>query len=131
MSIRALAWARQPKVRSADGPDCSKRFAASVLKGVSILKKLGYLLLGAIATLWAADTQTNPPASSATTQKHWAYQPVKRPDVPQVQQKEWVRTQIDAFLLAKQEAKGLKASPDAVRPTFIRRATLDVWGVIP
>jgi hypothetical protein len=42
-----------------------------------------------------------------------------------------VRTPIDAFILSKLEAKGLKPSPDADRATFIRRATLDVWGVVP
>ena len=51
--------------------------------------------------------------------------------MPVVKQKEWVRTPIDAFVLSKLEAKGLKPSPDADRATFIRRATLDVWGVVP
>ncbi|MDR3414758.1 MAG: DUF1549 and DUF1553 domain-containing protein [Nevskia sp.] len=56
---------------------------------------------------------------------------MKRPDVPAVHQKKWVRTPIDAFVLAKLEAKGLKPSVDADRAAFVRRATLDVWGVIP
>jgi hypothetical protein len=64
-------------------------------------------------------------------QSWWSYQPVKRPDVPAVQQKAWVHTPIDAFILSKLEAKGLRPSPDADRATFIRRATLDAWGVIP
>ena len=40
-------------------------------------------------------------------------------------------TPIDAFVLAKIEAKGLTPSPDADRATFIRRATLDAWGLVP
>lgn len=63
--------------------------------------------------------------------KFWSYQPVKAPEVPAVQQKDWVRTPIDAFVLAPLEAKQLKPSVDADRATFIRRATLDAWGVIP
>ena len=56
---------------------------------------------------------------------------VKRPVEPSVKQKSWVRTSVDAYILAQLEAKGIKPSPDADRATFIRRATLDAWGVIP
>jgi Protein of unknown function (DUF1553)/Protein of unknown function (DUF1549) len=42
-----------------------------------------------------------------------------------------VRTPIDAFVLAKIEAAKLAPSPDADRATFVRRATLDAWGLIP
>ena len=56
---------------------------------------------------------------------------VQTPAEPAINQKDWVRTPIDAFVLAKLEAKGLKPSPDADRATFIRRATLDAWGLIP
>lgn len=66
-----------------------------------------------------------------TSQTLWAYQPVTAPAQPTVTQKQWVRTPIDAYVLAQLEAKGIKPSPDADRATFIRRATLDVWGVIP
>lgn len=61
----------------------------------------------------------------------WSYQPVHDVLTPSVSQKGWVRTPIDAFVLAKLEAKGLKPSPDADRAAYIRRATLDVWGLIP
>jgi hypothetical protein len=94
--------------------------------------KIGYVLLCSLTAAMAADTQPAAPAKPAPTgQQHWAYQPVKRPDVPAVQQKEWIRTPIDAFILARLEAKGIEPSPDAERAGFIRRATLDAWGVIP
>ena len=69
-------------------------------------------------------------AVSAPTQ-HWSYTPVVAPAVPAVQQKDWVRQPLDAFVLAKLETKGLKPSPDTDRATYIRRATLDVWGLLP
>jgi len=68
-------------------------------------------------------------AAAATT--HWAYQPVKTQGVPHVQNGRWVRTPIDAFVLARLEASGIQPSEDADRATFIRRATLDVWGLVP
>jgi hypothetical protein len=41
------------------------------------------------------------------------------------------RTPIDAFLLARLEAKGLGFAPDADRSTLLRRAYLDLWGWPP
>ncbi|MFA6162109.1 MAG: DUF1553 domain-containing protein [Methylobacter sp.] len=70
-------------------------------------------------------------APQATKSKLWSYQPVKAPAQPAVNNKNWVRTPIDAFVLAPLEAKGLTPSPDADRAAFVRRATLDAWGVIP
>ncbi len=70
-------------------------------------------------------------APSAASRLPYGWQPVQTPAGPSVNQKDWVRTPIDAFVLAKLEAKGLTPSPDADRATFIRRATLDAWGVIP
>jgi Protein of unknown function (DUF1553)/Protein of unknown function (DUF1549) len=78
------------------------------------------------ARLLAADYDTAKPAPP-----HWAYQPVTRPAEPAVKNKKWARTPIDAFVLAKLEEKGLTPSADADRASFIRRATLDAWGVIP
>src|SRR5262245_29887209 len=100
-------------------------------------------ILGAALTAWAlvaagvqlragqdtAAAAVKPAAAAAST--HWAYRPVVRPEVPAVRQKAWVRTPIDAFVLARLEAKGLAPSPEADRATFIRRATLDAWGLIP
>lgn len=62
---------------------------------------------------------------------HWAYQPVRRPDVPQVRQAELVRNPIDAFLLARLEAEGLSFSRPATRGELIRRVTFDLTGLPP
>ena len=63
--------------------------------------------------------------------KLWSYEQVKPQAVPAVHNQKWLRSPIDAFVLAKLEEKGLKPSRDAERAAFIRRATLDTWGVIP
>lgn len=96
------------------------------------------LLLGSFAaSTFAADTQPTDvkavdAVKAAPASKAWSpYQPVKTPEVPAVKQKPWVRSPIDGFVLAQIEAKGLKPSPDADRATFIRRATLDAWGLLP
>jgi len=94
--------------------------------------KIHYLLLCTLTAAVGVEGQSSPAAKPTPVgQQHWAYQPVKRPAIPAVQQKTWVRTPIDAFILAKLESEGIKPSSDADRATFIRRATLDAWGVIP
>ena len=75
-----------------------------------------------------------PPAKAArpASVPHWSYQPVQNPPVPAaVKANAWVRSPLDAFVLAKLHEKGLEPSPDAARATLIRRATLDTWGLVP
>ena len=61
----------------------------------------------------------------------WAFQPVRRPAPPAVKGQERVRNPIDAFLLARLEAQQLGFSPDADRPTLLRRAYFDLLGLPP
>jgi len=63
--------------------------------------------------------------------KAWAYQPVVRPQVPAVKSARWAHQPLDAFVLAKLEAKGIAPSSETDRSTYIRRATLDAWGLLP
>ena len=64
--------------------------------------------------------------------KHWAYQPVKDPPVPQVTDSEhWVQTPVDSFILEKLSAKALSPSPKADKVSLLRRATFDLIGLPP
>jgi mono/diheme cytochrome c family protein len=72
-----------------------------------------------------------PPQVNAETMKFWAFQPVKRSPVPAVKNTAWVRSPIDAFILAKLESKGLKPAPSAGRTVLIRRAYYDLTGLPP
>ena len=62
---------------------------------------------------------------------HWAFQPIANPPVPQVRDRAWVRNPIDAFVLAKLEARGWKPSPPAPPQALLRRMYLDVTGLPP
>jgi len=62
---------------------------------------------------------------------HWAFQPLNRPELPKVNNADWVQTPIDRFILAKLEAEGLKPAPPADKRTLIRRATFDLTGLPP
>jgi hypothetical protein len=61
----------------------------------------------------------------------WAFQPVKKPAVPAVRNRERARNPIDAFLLRRLEGRQLTFSPEADRRTLIRRATYDLHGLPP
>ena len=63
--------------------------------------------------------------------RHWAFQPVKKPAPPAVQQSDWPQTPVDRFVLARLEAKGLKPSPQADRHILLRRVTFDLIGLPP
>jgi mono/diheme cytochrome c family protein len=62
---------------------------------------------------------------------YWAFQPIRRPQVPTVQHQDRVRTPIDALLLRRLEEQGMSFSEDADKPTLIRRATYDLTGLPP
>jgi hypothetical protein len=61
----------------------------------------------------------------------WSLQPVRRPALPVVSSPGWVRTPIDAFILSRLDAAGLKPAPEADRRTLIQRLTVDLTGLRP
>ena len=67
----------------------------------------------------------------ARWEQHWAFIPPKRPALPEVREKSWVRNAVDAFVLARLEQEGLPHSPEADRRTLIRRVSLDLTGLPP
>jgi mono/diheme cytochrome c family protein len=70
------------------------------------------------------------PITDAERQQ-WAFQLPKKGVIPRVDSPAWQANPIDAFLMARMSAKGLKPSPKADRRTLIRRAYLDVLGLPP
>ncbi len=68
----------------------------------------------------------------AVYRPHWAFEkPVKAPLPAEVRNDAWVKTPIDAFILARMEKEGLRPAPEADRATLIRRVTLDLTGLLP
>jgi hypothetical protein len=61
----------------------------------------------------------------------WSLRRLVRPEIPQVQNRAWVRNPIDAFILAALERKGMFPTRQADRRTLIRRLTYDVLGLPP
>ncbi|MCA9132549.1 MAG: PSD1 domain-containing protein, partial [Planctomycetales bacterium] len=74
--------------------------------------------------------------------QHWAFQPPVRVEPPSVDEESTAasaggrresayRNPIDAFVLARLEAEGLRRAPAADKLTLIRRATFDLLGLPP
>ena len=63
--------------------------------------------------------------------KFWAFQPPRVQAPPVVADATWPRSEIDAFVLARLEAAGLKPAADADRATLARRLYYDLLGLPP
>ncbi|MBC8115489.1 MAG: PSD1 domain-containing protein [Candidatus Saccharimonas sp.] len=63
--------------------------------------------------------------------KFWSFAPVSNPALPVVTRGDWVKSPVDAFVLAGLEKTGLTPAPPADKRTLIRRATFDLTGLPP
>ena len=91
-----------------------------------VYRVVGLSLLASF--LFAAEA---PHVFTPTQKNYWAFQPVKKSPVPAVKNKAWVKTPIDAFILAKLEEKNLQPNPAADKVTLLKRATIDMTGLPP
>jgi hypothetical protein len=62
--------------------------------------------------------------------EHWAYVPVKEEVVPATKS-DWVKNDIDPFILEKLNAEKLTPAAEADKPTLLRRVSLDLTGLPP
>ena len=67
----------------------------------------------------------------AKYETHWVYAPVSKPVLPEIKNEAWVSNEIDRFILATLEARGIQPSPEADKRTLLRRVTYDLTGLPP
>lgn len=103
-----------------------------------------------VRRIFAADDERMPPAESnkqlseaeksllkqwiaagAPWQEHWSFVAPTRPALPTVANTAWLRNAIDHFIVARLEQERLTPSPEADRPSLIRRLSLDLTGLPP
>ena len=73
----------------------------------------------------------SPPADPDKSRSWWSFQPVRVAAPPAVKDAAWPQTEIDRYILAEMEARGLGPARPADRRTLIRRATFDLTGLPP
>ena len=81
--------------------------------------------------VWGDTTHATIPAAAEYVitpeqRAFWSFQPVRKPEPPRVKDRSWTKSPIDAFVLTKLEASGLKPVRPADKKTLIRRATMDL-----
>jgi len=79
----------------------------------------------------AAKPAPKPPINFEEARKFWSFRPVKDPPPPALRDPRWARTEVDRFVLAKLEEKGLRPGADTDRRTLLRRVTFDLIGLPP
>ena len=62
---------------------------------------------------------------------HWAYRPLTNTPQPKIKTTKAARNKIDYFVLAKLERESFHPSPQADRPTLIKRLNYDLLGLPP
>jgi hypothetical protein len=67
----------------------------------------------------------------AEYQPHWSFVTPAKPAIPTVQQKDWVQTPVDAFILKKLEEKKLSPAERTSKELLLRRLSLDLTGLPP
>ena len=92
-------------------------------------------------TKWVKDGGAMPPsavsgkhraeAPSRADASHWSLQPIRDPRPPVVRQRAGVINEVDLFVRARLEAKGIAANPAADRATLLRRLSFNLIGLPP
>lgn len=81
---------------------------------------------------WPTDTPKSPgDAIAEAAANHWSFRPVKPAALPEVRDPAWVRSPVDAFILAQLDQAGLEPSEVADKHTLIRRLSFDLTGLPP
>jgi hypothetical protein len=114
------------RVRSGQMPPTKKKLTAEQVK---LLER--WIASGAIAARDEPREFPLGPQFTAEEKAFWAFQPIRKPDVPRAVDAGRVRTPVDAFLLVQLAPKKLTFSPEAHKRTLLRRATFDLLGLPP
>ena len=67
----------------------------------------------------------------AQWKEHWAFTTPVQPTPPDVENQNWIRNPIDAFILSRLEKEGLTPASEADKRTLIRRLSFDLTGLPP
>ena len=68
---------------------------------------------------------------TASDREWWAFQPLEKPQAPQVAGANWGYNEIDQFLLKRLRDEGMTPAPEATRTQLVRRLYFDLIGLPP
>jgi hypothetical protein len=96
---------------------------------IAVLEK--WVRMGAPDPRTADRTQSGSSERQKTARRHWSFEPIQRPRVPDVRDPGWPRGDVDRFILRKLETAGIGPVADADRYTLLRRIYFDLVGLPP
>ena len=64
-------------------------------------------------------------------EEFWAFREPKNVEPPKVNAADWVKTEVDRFVLARLEAESLEPAPRADKLTLLRRVCFSLTGLPP
>src|SRR4030095_15388979 len=76
-------------------------------------------------------TASRPPVDVESGRKFWSYQKPGEPKLPSTKDSAWATRDLDHFVLAKLEERGMTPTPDAEPVAFVRRLYFALIGLPP
>ncbi|MCH5598588.1 PSD1 and planctomycete cytochrome C domain-containing protein [Niabella ginsengisoli] len=67
----------------------------------------------------------------AKYEKHWAFTSPEKATLPEIDDKDWARNEIDYFIADKMQLKDFSPSEEADKETLLKRISLDLTGLLP
>lgn len=67
----------------------------------------------------------------AKYEKHWAFLKPEKKALPKIKDKNWPKNEIDHFILAKMESKGIEPNETADKERLLKRLSFDLTGLPP
>ena len=67
----------------------------------------------------------------AKYEKHWAFIPPEKTPLPEMDNEDWVKNEIDYFITDKMQLKGFEPNEEADKATLLKRISLDLTGLLP
>jgi hypothetical protein len=89
------------------------------------------VLIGLLLTLISLAASANDEMDWAKERQFWSFTKPSASSRPKVSNERWPKQELDYFILAKLEAKGLTPSPAVDKSTLLRRVTFDLTGLPP
>src|SRR5262245_48455251 len=109
--------------------EVSRLRKVSTLQAASLSRSLP--ALAALLLVASGSLLPGAPGETAKQKRLWSLEPLVLPGVPAAADADWAHHPIDAFIRAAQEERGLSPSPEAANGELLRRAALDLIGLLP